>query len=212
VGRGVSEPVAGATRLPSILIATDGRHAVRPPDSIDAGVLIRDTDLASFVHRVASDCPPNAVDIDSVAGLGTDDDALAFVMGRLGIGIVLTRRPQVAARVAELGGLGLVHVFAYDSTGMSRSLETHPRSDRVGSVLSPALVILHLQPDELARVPRPVVAYGLIEDVADARACGEFADAIVVRPAVAAKLAAQVGSALADDDRVLLGSSVGSAP
>jgi hypothetical protein len=82
----------------------------------------------------------------------------------------------------------------------------------VGSVLSPALVILHLQPDELARVPRPVVAYGLIEDVADARACGEFADAIVVRPAVAAKLAAQVGAALADEERVLLGSSVGSAP
>jgi len=208
----VSEPVAGATRLPSILIATDGRHAVRPPDGIDGGVLIRDTDLAALVHRVASDCPPTAVDIDSVAGLGTDDDALAFVMGRLGIGIVLTRRPQVAARVAELGGLGLVHVFAYDSTGMSRSLETHPRSDRVGSVLSPALVILHLQPDELARIPRPVVAYGLIEDVADARACGEFADAIVVRPAVAAKLAAQVGAALADEERVLLGSSVVSAP
>jgi hypothetical protein len=56
------------------------------------------------------------------------------------------------------------------------------------------------------------VAYGLIEDVADARACGEFADAIVVRPAVAAKLAAQVGAALADEERVLLGSSVGSAP
>ena len=208
----MSEPVAGAIRLPSILIASDGRHAVRPPDGIDAGVVIRDTDLAALVHRVASDCPPTAVDIDSVAGLGTDDDALAFVMARLGIGIVLTRRPQVAARVAELGGLGLVHVFAYDSTGMSRSLDTHPRSERVGSVLSPALVILHLQPEELARLPRPVVAYGLIEDVADARACCGFADAIVVRPAVAAKLAADALMAAAEGERVRLAQTVGMAP
>jgi glycerol-3-phosphate responsive antiterminator len=198
--------------LPTMLIASDGRHSVRSPDGLDAGVLIRDTDLATFVHRAASDCPPVAVDIDSVAGLGTDDDALAFVMARLGIGIVLTRRPQVAARVAELGGLGLVHVFAYDSTGMVRSLETHPRSARVGSVLSPALVILHLQPDELARVPRPVVAYGLIEDVAGARACGELADAIVVRPSVAAKLAAEAGLATADGERVPIGLPVVSAP
>jgi glycerol-3-phosphate responsive antiterminator len=176
--------------LPAVLIASDGRHPVRPPEGLDAGVLIRDTDLATFVHRVASDCPPIAVDIDSVAGLGTDNDALEFVAGRLGVGIVFTRRPQVAARVAELGCLGLVHVFAYDSTGMARSLETHPRSEGVGSVLSPAQVILHLRPDELARIPRPVVAYGLIEDAADASACARLADAIVVRPTVAAKLAA----------------------
>jgi len=179
-----------AARLPAVLIASDGHHAIHPPDGIDAGVLIRDSDLNTFVHRVASDCPPVAVDIDSVAGLGTDEDALRFVTGRLGIGIVLTRRSQVAARVAALGHLGLVHVFAYDSTGMSRSLETHPRSERVGSVLSPAQVIVHLRPEELERLPRPVVAYGLIEEVADARACALLADAIVVRPPVAARLAA----------------------
>ncbi len=92
--------------------------------------------------------------------------------------------------MAALGHLGLVHVFAYDSTGMSRSLETHPRSERVGSVLSPAQVIVHLRPEELERLPRPVVAYGLIEEVADARACALLADAIVVRPPVAARLAA----------------------
>ena len=80
---------------------------------------------------------------------------------------MLTRRPQVAAHVAALGHLGLVHVFAYDSTGMTRWLESHPRAERVGSVLSPGLVIAHLRPDELARLPRPVVAYGFLDDLGD---------------------------------------------
>jgi glycerol-3-phosphate responsive antiterminator len=210
VGASVTAAPGGA-RLPAILIASDGRHAVRPPEGIDAGVLVRDTDLATFVHRVASDCPPTAVDIDSVAGLGTDDDAIEFVTSRLGIGIVLTRRPQVAARVAALGCIGLVHVFAYDSTGMARSLETHPRSERVGSVLSPALVIVHLRPDELASVPRPLVAYGLIETVDDARACAALADAIVVGPSVAAKLAASA-IATAGESGVLVGQPVRLSP
>lgn len=201
-----------ADRLPAVLVASDGHHAVRPPDGIDAGVLIRDSDLATFVHRVASDGPPVAVDIDSVAGLGTDEDALRFVTGRLGVGIVLTRRTQVAARVAALGHIGLVHVFAYDSTGMARSLETHPRSERVGSVLSPAQVIVHLRPEELARLPRPLVAYGLIEDVADARACALLADAIVVRPPVAARLAADVTDGTVEEGAALLAQPVGLSP
>jgi glycerol-3-phosphate responsive antiterminator len=208
----VKTPPLAQNRLPTFLVAGDGRHALLPPAILDAGVLVRDADLASFVHCATSDCPPTAVDIDSVAGLGNDDDALEFVIGRLGVGVVLTRRPQVAARVAELGGLGLVHVFAYDSTGMARSLETHPRSERVGSVLSPGQVILHLRPDELAGIPRPVVAYGLIEGVEDALACARLADAIVVRPAVAARLAAAVAGADGADDRALVAHAVASPP
>ncbi len=179
-------------RLPEVLIASDGRHPVYSPPGIDAGVLVRDTDLAALVHRAGSDCPPLAVEIDSVAGLGSDDAAVDFVTRRLGIRVVLARRPQIAARVAERGHLGLVHVFGYDSTGMARSLESHPRSPGVGSLLSPGLVILHLRPDELAELPRPVVAYGLIDDADDARACLTLADSIVVRPSIAARLAAQV--------------------
>lgn len=179
-------------RLPEVLIASDGRHPVYSPPGIDAGVLVRDTDLAALVHRAGSDCPPLAVEIDSVAGLGSDDAAVDFVTRRLGIRVVLARRPQIAARVAERGHLGLVHVFGYDSTGMARSLESHPRSPGVGSLLSPGLVILHLRPDELAELPRPVVAYGLIDDADDARACLTLADLIVVRPSIAARLAAQV--------------------
>jgi glycerol-3-phosphate responsive antiterminator len=187
---------APAGRLPAVLIASDGRHPVYAPPGLDAGVLVRDTDLAALAHRAASDCPPLAVDLDSVAGLGSDDVAVDFVTGRLGIHVVLTRRPQLAARVAERGFLGLVHVFSYDSTGMGRSLEAHPRMERVGSVLSPGLVIVHLRSDELADLPRPIVAYGLIDDVEDARACLALADAIVVRPTSAAKLAAELEASL----------------
>jgi hypothetical protein len=79
---------------------------------------------------------------------------------------------------------------------MARSLESHPRTDGVGSLLSPGLVIGHLRPDELADLPRPIVAYGLIDDVEDARACMALADAIVVRPTIAARLAAQVEASL----------------
>lgn len=184
-------PEISPVRLPAVLIASDGRHPVYPPPDLDAGVLVRDTDLAALVHRAGSDCPPLAVDIDSVAGLGTDDAAVDFVTARLGIRIVMARRPQIAARVADRGHLGLVHVFGYDSTGMARSLESHPRTPGVGSLLSPGLVILHLRPDELAQLPRPIVAYGLIDDVENARGCLSLAESIVVRPIVAARLAAQ---------------------
>ena len=179
-------------RLPSILVASDGHHPVHAPPDIDAGVLVRDTDLATLVHRAASDCPPGAVDIDSVAGLGGDDYAVDFVTGRLAIPIVLTRRPQLAARAAARGNIGLLHVFAYDSTGLRRSLEGHPRSEGVGSVVTPGLVILHLREDELAAIPRPILAYGLIDTIEDARARLSVAEAIVIRPGLAAKFAAEL--------------------
>ncbi|MEO6208032.1 MAG: glycerol-3-phosphate responsive antiterminator [Candidatus Limnocylindrales bacterium] len=181
-------------RIPRILVASDGRHGVHAPTEMAAGILIRDTDLAALVHCSSVGQPPDAVDIDSIAGLGGDDAAVDFVMSRLGIRIVLTRRPALAARAAEHGRVGLVHIFGYDSTGMARALESHPRTDRVGTVLSPGLVIKHLRPDELALLPRPVLAYGLIDDVDDAEACLGLADAIVVRPVLAARLGARAAA------------------
>lgn len=173
-----------------MLVATDGRHAVQPPREVDGGLLLRDSDLATLIHCAASATPPVAVDIDSIAGLGGDDDGVDFVTSRLRVPVVLTRRPALAARAAEHGRLGLVHLFGYDSTGLARSLEGHPRSEGVGSVLSPGLVVAYLRPEELARLPRPLLAYGLIDEVQDAEACMALADAIVVRPALAARLAA----------------------
>ncbi len=183
-------PADAAPRLPRILVATDGRHAIHLPDELDAGMLLRDSDLATLVRRAESDDPPAAVDIDSIAGLGGDDDGVDFVTSRLRVPIILTRRPALAARAAEHGWLGLVHIFGYDSTGMTRSLDGHPRVEGVGSVFSPGLVVTHLRADELARLPRPLLAYGLIDEVVAAEACLAIADAIVVRPVLAARLAA----------------------
>jgi glycerol-3-phosphate responsive antiterminator len=182
--------------LPSVLVTSDGRHQLHLPEEMGAGILVRDTDLATLVHAAGSAAPPHAVDLDSVAGLGSDDAAIDYVTGRLGIRIVLTRRPQLAARAAARGHLGLVHVFAYDSTGMSRSLEGHPRTRNVGSVLSPGLVIAHLSDSELRAIPRPLLAYGLIHDVDDARTCLALADAIALRPAAAARYSARLSAQL----------------
>jgi glycerol-3-phosphate responsive antiterminator len=182
--------------LPSVLVASDGRRALHLPDELGAGILVRDTDLGGLVHAAGSASPPDAVDLDSIAGLGSDDAAIDFVTGRLGIRIVLTRRPQLAARAAAQGHLGLVHVYAYDSTGMGRSLDGHPRTRNVGSVLSPGLVIAHLREDELSVIPRPLLAYGLIDHVDDARRCLALADSIVLRPAAAARYGASLSALL----------------
>lgn len=178
-----------ARRLPRILVATDGRHAIDLPVGLDAGTLLRDSDLATLVHHAESNRSPAAVDIDSIAGVGADDDGVDFVTSRLRVPIILTRRPALAARAAEHGRLGLVHIFGYDSTGMTRSLDGHPRIEGVGSVFSPGLVVTHLRADELVSLPRPLLAYGLIDDVQAAEACLAIADAIVVRPVLAARLA-----------------------
>lgn len=179
-----------ARSMPRVLVATDGRHPVQVPPGLDAGLLLRDSDLATMIRCADSGHPPVAVDIDSIAGLGGDDDGVDFVTSRLRVPIILTRRPALAARAAEHGRLGLVHIFGYDSTGMTRSLEGHPRVEGVGCVFSPGLVVTHLRADELARLPRPLLAYGLIDEVEDAQACLALADAIVVRPVLATRLAA----------------------
>jgi len=175
-------------RLPRVLVADDGREPIGPPPGLDAGILLRNTDLGALIDRTISPPTMVAVDMDTVRGLGTDDAAVEFLRHRLRIDVVLTRRPQTAAHFAALGGLALLDVLAFDSTGLARSLEGHPRCERVGTVISPGLVLAHMLASELEKLPRPVVAYGLISTVADAHAGLERADAVVLLPAVAAEL------------------------
>jgi glycerol-3-phosphate responsive antiterminator len=175
--------------LPNVLVADDVRHGPvrRPPDRM--GLLLRDADLPAVVREASTCEAPLAIDIDTIAGLGIDDAAVEFILGRLGIGIVLSRRPQVVASVAERGGLGLLQVLAFDSTGLRRTLETHPAGPGTGTVVSPGLVLPHLRPAERDSLPRPLLAYGLIGTVGSARTILGLADAIVVRPDVAMGLA-----------------------
>ena len=178
-----------AIHLPRILIADTGRDATSPPPGLDAGILLRTTDLAALIDCALSSATPPAVELDSIRGLGSDDAAVDFLRHKLSIEIMLTRRPQVADAFAAAGGLALLNVLAFDSTGLRRSLLGHPRSERVGTVISPGLVLHHMLPSELALLVRPVVAYGLIDTAADALATLAVAEGIVVRPSVALGIA-----------------------
>lgn len=177
----------GPTSLPRLLVAVDGRGLAELPPALAGSAFLRDLDLPGLV--AAADRGPLAVDLDSVAGLSADAVAVRFVL-ELGVRVVASRRPAVAEETARRGGLGLVHVFAFDSTGVARALDGHPRLAGTGTLVSPGLVVGHMTADELAALPRPVVAYGLIEDEATARRLLELVDAIVVAATLAATLAA----------------------
>jgi glycerol-3-phosphate responsive antiterminator len=175
--------------LPRILVTANGHEPTSPPPGLDAGILLRNTDIAALIDNALSAAAPPAVELDTVRGLGSDDAAVEFLRRRLSIDIMLTRRPQAASAFAALGGLALLNVLAFDSTGLRRSLHAHPRGERVGTVISPGLVLHHMLPSELALLVRPLVAYGLIDTPTDALATLALAESIVVRPAVAAGLA-----------------------
>jgi Glycerol-3-phosphate responsive antiterminator (mRNA-binding) len=184
-------------RLPVVYVACDGRSDWAPPSALEAGLLLRDTDLPALIHRASQDGPPLAVDIDTVSGLDADQVAVAFVIQRLGIDVVLTRRPQLAAGAAALGGLGLLQVLGFDSTGLLHALVSHPRQPHVGTAMSPGLVLAHLLPEELGRLPRPILAYGLIYTPEAARSILLRADSVVVRPQIAEQMVSLPAAAIA---------------
>ncbi len=175
------------TALPRLLVAVDGHGFAALPPTLAASAFLRDLDLLELAAAVERGSPL-AVDLDSVAGLSADPAGVRFVLAELGIPVVASRRPGVAAEAVRLGGLGLVHVFAFDSTGVARALDGHPKLPGCGTLVSPGLVVGHMTSEELAALPRPLVAYGLVEDVGTARRLLERVDALVVAPEVAAGL------------------------
>lgn len=183
-----------AIHLPRFLVADAGRNGTSPPPGLDAAILLRNTDLAALIDAALSAETPPAVDLDTVRGLGSDEAAVDFLRRRLSIRIVLTRRPQAASAFAAMGGLALLHVLAFDSTGLRRSLQSHPRTGRIGTVISPGLVLTHMLPSEVALLVRPVVAYGLLSTPDEVQACLERADAVAIAPDLAERVAAGGGT------------------
>jgi glycerol uptake operon antiterminator len=167
--------------LPRLLVALD-RSRSRPPSlGSGAGVLLRQLDLAALVGMASVIELPMAVDLDAVEGLAADEAAVAFLMQRLGVWAVVSRRPAAVRAAAEAGGIGLLRVFALDSTGLERALDVHPRLPATGTAVSPGLVLPHLDPGERDRLPRPVLGYGLIrnrQEIGATLAAG--ADSLVV--------------------------------
>jgi len=185
-------------RLPRVLVASSAHDPLRLPPIGDVGVLYRDIDLPALLHSALATSAPKAVDLDTIRGLYADDDGVAFVMDRLAIPIMITRRPQAAQRVAEIGGLALLHMLAFDSTGVARALDGLPRRLGIGAVVSPGLVLPHMLPSEVRRLPRPLLAYGLIMEARDAVACLSLADGVVLGLDVATALAPTLAQVLRD--------------
>ncbi len=146
-----------------VFVAGTAREHISGAGDLAVGTLLRDVDLMTLVSVAEAGPEGIAVDLDSVDGLNADDAGVRFVVGRLGIRIVMTRRPALASLVAETGCLGLVHVFAFDSTGLGRALEGRTVPRGVGTVISPGPVLSHMTRDDLDSLPRPIVAYGLID-------------------------------------------------
>ena len=179
--------------LPRVLVATNGSGEPRVPAAFAEAQFARDLDLATLVAIAGSARPPVALDIDAVQGLNPDGAAVRFVIEELGIGIVATHRPSIAAAVAERGGLGLLHVLAFDSTGLGRVLDSRPDRPGIGTMISPGPVLGHLLPADLERLPRPVVAYGLIGTAELARSLLLRADAVALSSRCAQELVAWPG-------------------
>ncbi len=180
-------PDPTALRLPRVLVASDGRAEWQPPESSEVGLLLRNTTLAALVARSGRPYPV-AVDIDSVEGLSDDNAACEFLVRRLGFSIILAHHAAAAGHIADLGALALLRVFAVDSSGLRTSLESRPTSDRIGSVVSPGLVLPNLADDDLAMLPRPILAYGLLDRPADIVACMGRADSVVLSGQVVSAL------------------------
>jgi glycerol-3-phosphate responsive antiterminator len=177
--------------LPRVLLSVRDRL---PPTVDGEGVLFHDLGLTDLIRLSAAAGRPAAVDMDTVEGLSPDAAAVTFVAERLGIKTMITRRPAMALHAVKLGCLALLHVHCLDSTGFERALESHPGRP-VGTALSPGVVLEHLALDQRARLPEPVLAYGLVrrrEDRDAALAAG--AAAVMTRfadgesPATAARL------------------------
>jgi glycerol-3-phosphate responsive antiterminator len=164
--------------LPRLLVVR-GAAGSWPESGPDLGVLVRDVTLEVLAELCAAPPLPLAVDVDQVEGLGPDLAAARFLAERLGVRSAISRRPGRAALLAEAGILTLLRVGALDSTGIERALASSPPG--VGTAISPGLVLPHLEPRLRERLPRPLLAYGLVRTRAEVAACFESgADAVAI--------------------------------
>jgi glycerol-3-phosphate responsive antiterminator len=175
------EPVISAwPALPRVFLSVCDRPP--RPSNEDRGLLFHDLSLMELIHLSATAERPVAVDVDSVEGLASDSAALTFLAERLGIRMVITRRPALTLRAVELGCLPLLRIHCLDSTGLERALEGHPGTP-VGTAISPGLILPHLAERQRRMLPQPVLAYGLMRREEEFEAAWEAGAASVVTSA-----------------------------
>jgi glycerol-3-phosphate responsive antiterminator len=166
---------------PRLLVAVrDNRPHVLPSGT---GLLFHDLSLDELIRLSADADAPLAADLDSIEGLTPDLASITFLLERLRVTIMITKRPALAQRAAKAGCLSLLHVHCLDSTGLDRALGAHP-GPPVGTAISPGLILPHLAADELQRLPRPLLAFGLIRRHRESElAFAAGADAVVLEDA-----------------------------
>jgi glycerol-3-phosphate responsive antiterminator len=170
----------GTTQLPAQLVPVRD-HLPRQLGE-DEGVLFHSTTLSDLIRLAAGARCPLALDLDSIEGLEPSGAAITFAVERLGIHVLLSRRPALMAWARQAGCLPLLWISCLDSTGFERALTAHP-GPPVGTAISPGLVLAHLPVAQRSRLPHPLLAHGLVrrqQDVAAARAAG--ADSVVIDP------------------------------
>jgi glycerol-3-phosphate responsive antiterminator len=182
--------------LPPLLVTVTGQQLWPRHVEHHIGYLIRDIRLDDLLLTVAR-APSEAtlvLDVDSVDGLGSDAVAIEFVTGSLGLRCLMTRRPALATRAAELGVLSLLRVFALDSTGLGRALAAHPRLPGMGTVISPGILLPGLVAADGHALTHPLVSDGMIQDRQDVQASwAARADTVVVGSAALAGFVAEAG-------------------
>lgn len=168
--------------LPALLVSASHLGAQTAVPS-GCGLLLHDLNLLDLVRLSARPGQSLAVDVDSIEGLAADEAAIEFLAARLGVTVVITRRPGLAARAPDYGCLALLHVHCLDSTGLDRALATHPGAP-VGTAVSPGLILAHLAPAQRRQLPPPVLAYGLVRrpEERDAALAAGAASVVVVGP------------------------------
>jgi glycerol-3-phosphate responsive antiterminator len=157
--------------MPSTLVRVGGRDRWPAALPSGAGVMVAGLDLEHLIQSVAGVELPVIVDLDQVDGLAPDERAVAFLVRRLEVSAIVTRHASAAAAAVDLGTAAFLRVHALDSTGLERSLAAHPRTAGLGTAIAPGLVLPYLTPDQLAALPRPLLAYGLLRTAGEVDAC-----------------------------------------
>jgi glycerol-3-phosphate responsive antiterminator len=173
--------VTGRPPVPTTLVAVRGRAGWPSSLPHDTGVMAAKLDLEHLIQSVAGTSLRVVVDLDEVDGLASDPPAVAFLARRLGVKAIVTRHVPAAEAAVALGGIAFLRIHALDSTGLERSLSAHPRTAGMGSAVAPGLVLPYLAPEQVAALPRPVLAYGLIRTAEEADACRRAGARSVVR-------------------------------
>jgi glycerol-3-phosphate responsive antiterminator len=144
-------------------------------------VLVSHTTIHELVAMAPASGAGFAMDLDSIEGLQPDEAGVGFAVDVLRAGAVISRRPPAVAAASAWGALGLLRIFALDSTGFRRAIRGLSEVPGAAVALSPGPILAHLDTADRAALPRPLLVIGLIHtaaDIAAARRAGATSVAV----------------------------------